>query len=57
MIRLRFVRAKRMIVNEHWPFHHAERVFFDPIPQALLPAVETLLHHVQPGQTRILSKI
>jgi hypothetical protein len=56
MIRLRFVRATRMILNNHWPFDKAEEVFFEALPRETLAAVENLIHHVQPGADPINRK-
>jgi hypothetical protein len=50
MIRLRFVRAKRMVLTNHLPFHKADKTFFKGIPANLLPSIDEMLHHVQPGQ-------
>ena len=50
MVNLRFVRAKRMVHNNHPPFHKADKVFYEPLPEQLLPSIDEMLHHVQPGQ-------
>ena len=49
LIRLRFVRAKRMVLNQHLPFHKADREFCQTVPEDLLQSIDHLLHHVQPG--------
>lgn len=49
MIRLRFVRAKRMVLNNQWPFENAGKEFFEAIPKDLMAKAEAMLHHVRPG--------
>ena len=49
IIKLRFVRAKRMVLNNQWPFENTGREFFEPVPKNLLAKIEEMLHHVQPG--------
>ena len=50
MVNLRFVRAKRMISNNHPPFHKADKVFYQSMPDELIPSVDEMLHHVQRGK-------
>jgi hypothetical protein len=49
MIRLRFVRAKRMVWNNHRPFHKTDKAFFQPFPDDHLPSIDAMLHHIHPG--------
>lgn len=50
MVKLRFVRAKRMVINNHLPFHKSDKTFFKEVPEKLLPSIDDMLHHVQPGE-------
>jgi hypothetical protein len=38
-----------MVYTNHWPFQKADKVYFQQFPQNLIPSVNELLHHVQPG--------
>ena len=53
MVNLRFVRAKRMVHNNHPPFHKADKVFYQHLPEELLPTIDVMLHHVQPGEQNL----
>lgn len=52
--KLRFVRAKRMVLNNHWPFENAPKEFFEPVSLELLGSAEQMLHHVVPGSSSLL---
>jgi hypothetical protein len=49
LVKLRFVRAKRMVLNNHWPFQNARKEFFEPITPSLLALAELMIHHIAPG--------
>jgi hypothetical protein len=49
LIRLRFIRAKRMVLNSQWPFENVSKFFYEPIPKRLLDSAEEMMHHVHPG--------
>ena len=49
MIKLRFIRAKRMVCNNQTPFHKADKSFREQLPGELIQSIDKLLHLVQPG--------
>lgn len=49
VIKLRFIRAKRMVCNNQSPFHAADKSFREQLPRQLIPSIDKLLQLVQPG--------
>ena len=50
IIKLRFVRAVRMRLNNQCPFENARRELFEAVPEHLIAKAEQMLHYVQPGK-------
>jgi hypothetical protein len=46
---LRFVRSKSMVYINQLPFYQSDRDFCQQFPEELLPSIDNLLQHVQPG--------
>jgi hypothetical protein len=38
-----------MVSNHHLPFHKSDKEFCRPLPEELLPSIDEMLHHIQPG--------
>ena len=49
MVKLRFIRAKRMVCNNQSPFDKASKSFCEQLPLSLVQSIDKLLHIVQPG--------
>ena len=49
MLKLRFIRAKRMVCNNQSPFDKASKSFCEQLPLSLVQSIDKLLHIVQPG--------